>query len=172
MGLAPLRAFCLRLVSPPPPPTSPSHTQHSLTPPPPLPPPLIADYPDGRQEQLLQQHNAHLYADFLNIMSYDQQNTGHHSSLDFGSSTLRQGASILPVGKLCLGLPFYGRLEGSGEWMTYEVGGMLKKLGCCACCCCCCCCGSCYRTFFVAPFITFVTNLCLLILSLHKTLSP
>jgi GH18 family chitinase len=81
----------------------------------------MAYYPDGRQEQLLRKHNAHTYTDFLNIMSYDQQNTGHHSSIDFGLSTLRLGARILPVEKLCLGVPFYGRLEGSGEWKTYEV---------------------------------------------------
>ena len=81
----------------------------------------IAYYPDGRQEKLLSQLNAHAYIDFFNIMSYDQQNIGHHSSVDFGLGTLRQGAQILPVQKLCLGLPFYGRLEGSGEWKTYEV---------------------------------------------------
>lgn len=80
----------------------------------------MAYYPDGRQEQLLSRINAHTYVDFFNIMSYDQQNIGHHSSVDFGLSTLRQGAQILPVQKLCLGVPFYGRLEGSGEWKTYE----------------------------------------------------
>ncbi len=52
---------------------------------------------------------------------YDQQNIGHHSSVEFGIGTLRQGAQVLPVEKLCLGLPFYGRLEGAGEWKTYEV---------------------------------------------------
>ena len=82
----------------------------------------MAYYPDGRQEQLLNKHNAHTYIDFFNIMSYDQQSIGHHSSVDFGLNSLRQGAQILPVQKLCLGLPFYGRLEGSGEWKTYEVG--------------------------------------------------
>jgi GH18 family chitinase len=101
----------------------------------------MAYYPDGRQEQLLFKHSFHAHADFLNIMSYvgthavhsecvvtinnrcmyDQQNTGHHSSVEFGISTLRQGARVLPVDKLCLGLPFYGRLEGAGEWKTYEV---------------------------------------------------
>lgn len=81
----------------------------------------MAYYPDGRQEQLLSKHKAHDHVDFFNIMSYDQQNIGHHSSIDFGIGTLRQGAKILPVEKLCLGVPFYGRLEGSGEWKTYEV---------------------------------------------------
>jgi len=36
-------------------------------------------------------------------------------------------ASPLPAGKVTLGLPFYGRRTGSGDWETYE--DILQRLG-------------------------------------------
>jgi chitinase len=78
-----------------------------------------AYYPDGRQERLFVQSGASEYADLLHMMAYDQTN-GHHSSREFTTRALAQGAGLLPREKVMLGLPFYGRHARSGEWKTYE----------------------------------------------------
>jgi len=56
----------------------------------------LAYYPDGRQEQLLQQHGLVEGCDLLHAMAYDQSPTpaeASHSSLSFGlkvADALRQ----------------------------------------------------------------------------------
>jgi GH18 family chitinase len=46
---------------------------------------------------------------------------GGHSSVALAQAALAGGAaSGLPVGKLTLGLPFYGRHSATGDWTTYE----------------------------------------------------
>ena len=79
----------------------------------------LAYYPDGRQENLFKTLNAHKYADFMHMMTYDQHGA-QHSSYAFAEKSVDQGIEIgLPAAKLTLGVPFYGR-DGRGEWTTYE----------------------------------------------------
>ena len=79
-----------------------------------------AYYPDGRQEALLLKHGAVKAADFLHMMTYDQQG-GPHSTREFALKSMAGGAAAgLPAAKLTLGLPFYGRHSASGDWTTYE----------------------------------------------------
>jgi chitinase len=83
----------------------------------------LAYYPDTRQEKIFLEtgiaRTDHLL-DLMHIMAYDQSG-GHHSSYQFGISVLNQGIEIgLPVEKLTLGLPFYGRNSVTGDWTTYE----------------------------------------------------
>ena len=48
----------------------------------------MAYYPDGRQEQLLFEHDAHRYVDLLHMMSYDQGGE-QHSSYAFGKLAVK-----------------------------------------------------------------------------------
>ena len=79
----------------------------------------MAYYPDKRQEALLSQYGIADQVNLMHCMAYDQ-GSGHHSSLSFGKQTADQGAALLPAHKVTLGLPFYGRYQNSGEWVTYE----------------------------------------------------
>jgi len=80
----------------------------------------LAYYPDGRQETLLLKHGLADTVDLMHAMTYDQ-NGGHHSSLEFALKSMDLAASSgLPIHKVTLGLPFYGRSSTSGDWTTYE----------------------------------------------------
>ena len=79
----------------------------------------MAYYPDGRQEQLLFEHDAHRYVNLLHMMSYDQGGE-QHSSYAFGKLAVKRGLAHLPAASLTLGLPFYGRHSKTGDWVTYE----------------------------------------------------
>ena len=83
----------------------------------------MAYYPDTRQERLLLKHGIVDSVDLVHAMSYDQ-NGKHHSSLEFGKKTGDQAVQAnLPVQKVTMGLPFYGRYAAgpkNGDWVTYE----------------------------------------------------
>lgn len=79
----------------------------------------MAYYPDTRQEQLLVDFGISDIVDYMHSMSYDQSGE-HHSTLAFGKKTADQAKdTLLPLRKVTLGLPFYGR-HRSGNWVTYE----------------------------------------------------
>ena len=84
----------------------------------------VAYYPDTRQEQILVAIGAPGLVDFLHIMAYDQHSDAQnpsHSTLDFAQKVVTQGKELrLPAEKLTLGVPFYGRHSGTGDWTTYE----------------------------------------------------
>lgn len=81
----------------------------------------LAYYPDGRQEAELRASGAWKRVDLMHAMAYDASGPGGHSSMALAEAALAGGAaSGLPVGKLTLGLPFYGRHSATGDWTTYE----------------------------------------------------
>eukprot|EP01047_Picozoa_sp_COSAG01_P055279 COSAG01_NODE_6136_length_3827_cov_4.176628_2_plen_380_part_00 len=79
-------------------------------------------YPDGRQEQLLMQGGAPASLDYLMMMSYDQSPPKHHSELGWGNEMIEQGVRLFSQAALqvAAGLPFYGRHNTDGNWVTYE----------------------------------------------------
>ena len=82
----------------------------------------MAYYPDVRQETLLAAGNLSGAVDLMHMMTYDQGG-GHHSTYKFAETAAQQGVRIFGADqahKLTLGLPFYGRHSGTGEWTTYE----------------------------------------------------
>jgi len=80
----------------------------------------MAYYPDTRQESLLTLVDAHLYADLIHSMSYDQGGA-QHSPRELAEKTIKQARTAgLPLEKLTLGVPFYGRDSNRGDWVTYE----------------------------------------------------
>ena len=82
----------------------------------------LAYYPDGRQEAELRASGAWKHVDLMHAMAYDAAGgAGGHSSVALAEAALAGGAaSGLPVGKLTLGVPFYGRHSATGDWTTYE----------------------------------------------------
>eukprot|EP00008_Paramoeba_atlantica_P003966 CAMPEP_0201492214 /NCGR_PEP_ID=MMETSP0151_2-20130828/32218_1 /ASSEMBLY_ACC=CAM_ASM_000257 /TAXON_ID=200890 /ORGANISM="Paramoeba atlantica, Strain 621/1 / CCAP 1560/9" /LENGTH=320 /DNA_ID=CAMNT_0047878899 /DNA_START=8 /DNA_END=970 /DNA_ORIENTATION=- len=79
----------------------------------------LAYYPDGRQEQLLSQHNVVKDANYFHSMAYDAG--GDHSPFELAQKSIKQTiAAALPLDKMTLGLPFYGRNQRTGDWTTYE----------------------------------------------------
>ena len=76
----------------------------------------LAYYPDGRQERLLRPVAPEV--DLMHAMAYDQHGP-EHSSFALAEQTLAGAAAAgLPLAKVTLGLPFYGRsAEG---WRSYE----------------------------------------------------
>ena len=82
----------------------------------------MAYYPDGKQEALLHSLRTTEAVDLLHMMSYDQGGA-HHSTTAFGKSAVDQGVATFGrdgAQHLTMGLPFYGRTAGTGEWTTYE----------------------------------------------------
>jgi len=79
----------------------------------------LAYYPDGRQEELLKQYGVDQVVDLMHMMSYDAGGE-QHSSWELGKRSVDQGKALLPPPKLTMGVPFYGRHSGSGDWTTYE----------------------------------------------------
>jgi len=81
----------------------------------------MAYYPDTKQEHLIHLFKIAESADLLHSMSYDQGGP-NHSPRDMAVRTISQArAADLPLAKLCLGLPFYGRTDRvEGDWVTYE----------------------------------------------------
>jgi GH18 family chitinase len=96
----------------------------------------VAYYPDQKQERLLHATGVDTVADYLHIMAYDQPVSASaltpasinsepgaktHSSMTLAEQSIRQAAdSGLPMHKVTLGLPFYGRHSRTGDWTTYE----------------------------------------------------
>ena len=81
----------------------------------------IAYYPDTKQEKLLHLVGVDEHVDLLHSMSYDQGGA-HHSPRELAARTVNQAdIADLPLSKLCLGVPFYGRKATvEGDWVTYE----------------------------------------------------
>ena len=81
----------------------------------------LAYYPDGRQEALLAAGGAAAHVDLMHAMTYDAGGAGGHSPMSLAETAIRYAAAAqLPLGKLTLGLPFYGRHSATGDWTTYE----------------------------------------------------
>jgi len=78
----------------------------------------MAYYPDERQERLLMQGGAPQWVEAMHMMSYDQP--GRHSTFEFAQKVGQQGATLLPPAKVTLGVPFYGRHVGTGDWKSWE----------------------------------------------------
>lgn len=81
----------------------------------------MAYYPDTKQENLIRLVKADEDVDLIHSMSYDQGGP-NHSPRELASRTIKQAQSAgLPMNKLCLGVPFYGRMASiEGNWVTYE----------------------------------------------------
>jgi len=81
----------------------------------------LAYYPDTKQEKLLHLVGVDEHVDLLHSMSYDQGGA-NHSPRELAAKTLNQAdIAGLPLSKLCLGVPFYGRKASvEGDWVTYE----------------------------------------------------
>lgn len=80
----------------------------------------MAYYPDVRQERLMQLFGLDEQADLIYSMSYDQSGP-NHSSRKLAKQTIEQARDAkLNMDKLCVGVPFYGRDDRGGDWVTYE----------------------------------------------------
>ena len=80
----------------------------------------VAYYPDTRQENLFHMFGVDRVVDLMYSMSYDQGGP-NHSSRDLAKQTIKQAKDAkLPLDKVCVGLPFYGRDDRQGDWVTYE----------------------------------------------------
>lgn len=80
----------------------------------------LAYYPDTRQESLLALVGAPQHVSLLHSMSYDQGGA-QHSPRELAEKTIAQARKAgLPLDKVTLGLPFYGRDSNRGDWVTYE----------------------------------------------------
>ena len=80
----------------------------------------IAYYPDTRQEQLLKLFGIDDHVDMMYAMSYDQGGP-NHSSRALARKTIQQAKDAkLVMKKTLVGVPFYGRDDRGGDWVTYE----------------------------------------------------
>jgi GH18 family chitinase len=80
----------------------------------------LAYYPDGRQEAMFHARGTDAVVDLMHAMAYDAGGE-HHSSLELAKDALRKGKKAkLPMSRVTLGLPFYGRNSRTGDWVTYE----------------------------------------------------
>jgi len=81
----------------------------------------MAYYPDTKQEKLIHLVGLDDLVDLIHSMSYDQGGP-NHSPRELAVKTIKQAEIAgLPMEKLCLGLPFYGRKNSvEGDWITYE----------------------------------------------------
>ncbi len=78
----------------------------------------MAYYPDGRQEQLLARLGVADSVNLMHAMSYDASGP-QHSTFELAQKTIDNAAAAgLPMSKVSVGVPFYGR-KGN-EWITYE----------------------------------------------------
>ena len=89
----------------------------------------LAYYPDGRQEELLSRHGILDLVDHAHTMAYDAPG-GNHAPLSLAHKVIQNAkAHSLPLHKITLGVPFYGRDVRTGDWKTYEdiVGTLDEK---------------------------------------------
>eukprot|EP00054_Salpingoeca_dolichothecata_P011861 m.65795 g.65795 ORF g.65795 m.65795 type:complete len:207 (+) comp19666_c0_seq3:427-1047(+) len=85
---------------------------------------LTSKYRPPQQEQVLQWFKAPEIVDFVHAMCYDQSQK--HSTWEFFQRCVNQAKQSLPIDKVTIGLPFYGRSIQTGDWKTYE--DILKTL--------------------------------------------
>ena len=80
----------------------------------------MAYYPDVRQEKLMKLFKLDSLSDLFYSMSYDQSGP-NHSSRKLAKQNIQQAKDAeLETEKLCVGVPFYGRDDRGGDWVTYE----------------------------------------------------
>lgn len=80
----------------------------------------IAYYPDGVQEREMKSRQLDQHADLLHAMTYDQSGK-QHSPMKLAEDAITNARKAgLDLGKVTLGLPFYGRDDKNGDWVTYE----------------------------------------------------
>ncbi len=85
----------------------------------------LAYYPDGKQEGLLVKLAIHDHVDLMHAMSYDAPGP-QHSPLSLAQRVIDNAvAAGLPIAKVAIGVPFYGR-KGN-DWVTYEDIVQLHK---------------------------------------------
>lgn len=73
------------------------------------------------QEALLVSSGAANASDMVHAMAYDAGGAGGHSPVSLARAALDgAAAAALPLGRMTLGLPFYARVAGGGDWKTYE----------------------------------------------------
>jgi chitinase len=80
----------------------------------------LAYYPDGKQEAALVEGHFSDYVDLFHAMTYDAPGV-QHSPMELAQRAI-DGATAagLPLSRLTLGVPFYGRSATTGDWTTYE----------------------------------------------------
>jgi GH18 family chitinase len=89
----------------------------------------LAYYPDGRQEQLLGQYGLMDVVDYAHTMAYDAPGP-NHSPIALAHQVIHNARThSLPLHKITLGVPFYGRNVVTGDWKTYEdiIGSQKEK---------------------------------------------
>lgn len=80
----------------------------------------MAYYPDGKQEAALVAGRFAEQIDFFHAMTYDAKGA-QHSPMDLALRAIDGAeAAGLPLSKVTLGVPFYGRSSTTGDWTTYE----------------------------------------------------
>jgi len=78
----------------------------------------LAYYPDGKQEAALAR--GFEAADLFHAMTYDAPGAAH-APVELAERAIAGArAAGLPLGKVTLGLPFYGRSAATGDWTTWE----------------------------------------------------
>ena len=80
----------------------------------------LAYYPDAKQEAALAAGNFARDVDLMHAMSYDAPGAQHAPRALADSVIANARAAGLPLHKVTVGLPFYGRAAKTGEWTTYE----------------------------------------------------
>ena len=80
----------------------------------------LAYYPDGVQEREMKSRQLDKHADLLHAMTYDQSGKQHSPMKLAEDAILNAKKAGLDLQKITLGLPFYGRDDQSGDWVTYE----------------------------------------------------
>lgn len=80
----------------------------------------LAYYPDGKQEAALVEGHFAEYVDLFHAMTYDAPGV-QHSPMELAQRAI-DGATAagLPLSRITLGVPFYGRSSTTGDWTTYE----------------------------------------------------
>jgi chitinase len=80
----------------------------------------VAYYPDGKQEKEMKTRQLDKHADLLHAMTYDQSGK-QHSPIKLAETAISNAKKAnLDLSRITLGLPFYGRDDKSGDWVTYE----------------------------------------------------
>jgi GH18 family chitinase len=80
----------------------------------------LAYYPDTKQEAALAAGNFARDVDLMHAMSYDAPGAQHAPRTLADSVITNARAAGLPLHKVTVGLPCYGRAAKTGEWTTYE----------------------------------------------------